>query len=111
MRALWAGGVALSGEQIERADADRRERHSVHLGPESPFGPPETRVLRWTQAMTPDEVAGLAGTYSEIITMDPSQRRGYLASIVRFIETQPVPMHQGAIEVPMRCRCWRSSLR
>jgi hypothetical protein len=60
--------------------------------------------------MTPDEVVGLAGTYSEIITMEPSQRRDYLAAFVRFIETQPVPTHQGAIDVPMRCRCWRTSL-
>ena len=110
MRALWAGGVALSEEQIERADADRRDRHRVHLDPDSPFDPPETRVIRWNQAMTPDEVVGLAGTYSEIITMEPSQRRDYLAAIVRFIETQPVPTHQGAIDVPMRCRCWRTSL-
>jgi SAM-dependent methyltransferase len=111
MRALWSGGATLNEDEIARADADRRDRHSVHLGPESPFHPPETHVIRWVQAMTADEVVGLAGTYSEVITMDPSQRRHYLAAIVRFMETQPVPMRQGAIEVPMRCRCWRASLR
>jgi SAM-dependent methyltransferase len=110
MRSLWSGGL-LTPEQIERADADRRDRHTVHLGSSSPFLDPEVRVIRWSQAMTTEELVGLAGTYSEIITMDASDRQDYLVAIARFIETQPVPRRDGAVDVPMRCRCWRTSLR
>jgi SAM-dependent methyltransferase len=110
MRSLWSGGL-LTAEQIERADADRRDRHTVHLGPDSPFHEPEVRVIRWSQAMTTEELVGLAGTYSEIITMDPSDRQDYLDAIARFIETHAVPRRNGAVDVPMRCRCWRTSLR
>jgi SAM-dependent methyltransferase len=110
MRSLWSGGL-LTPEQIAQADADRRDRHAVHLGSHSPFHEPEARVIRWSQAMTPEELVGLAGTYSEIITMDPSDRQDYLAAIARFIETHPVPRRDGAVDVPMRCRCWRTSLR
>jgi SAM-dependent methyltransferase len=111
MRSLWSGGLALTTEQVERADADRRDRHTVHLGPHSPFHQPQVRVIRWSRAMTKEELVGLAGTYSEIITMDPVDRQDYLAALARFIDTQPVPWSDGAVDVPMRCRCWRTTLR
>jgi SAM-dependent methyltransferase len=110
MRSLWSGRH-MSPEQIEQAEADRRHRHTVHLGSDSPFHEPEVRVIRWHQAMTPVEVVGLAGTYSEVITMDPADRRDYLGAVARFLETHPVPRRDGMIDVPMRCRCWRTSLK
>jgi SAM-dependent methyltransferase len=111
MRALWAGGVALSPEQMAQADADRAGRHTVRLDPDGPFGPPEARVIRWTQDMTKEQVVGLAGTYSEIITMGAADRQAYLESIARVIDDGQVPTRDGSIQVPMRCRCWRATLR
>jgi SAM-dependent methyltransferase len=111
MRSLWAGGRALTDEQIEGVDAERRQRHLVHLGPDSPFLEPERRVVRWTLAMTGDELVGLAGTYSAIVTMGESERQAWLASMARFLQTSELPVREGVIEVPMRCLCWRTTLR
>jgi SAM-dependent methyltransferase len=111
MRSLWAGGRALTDEQIEGVDAERRQRHLVHLGPDSPFLEPERRVVRWTLAMTGDELVGLAGTYSAIVTMGESERQAWLASMARFLQTSELPVRDGVIEVPMRCLCWRTTLR
>jgi SAM-dependent methyltransferase len=111
MRSLWAGGTVLSADQIEGADAQRRERHLVDLGSDSPFAEPDRMVVRWTRSMTADELVGLAGTYSAVVTMGERERRDCLRSMSRFLATQPVPTTDGKMEVPMRCLCWRTSLR
>ena len=89
----------------------RRARHAVHLGAGSPFHEPERRVFRWTRAMTEDELVGMAGTYSAVITLGVAARQEYLDSVRRFIASHPVPTNNGSIQVPMRCLCWRTSLR
>jgi SAM-dependent methyltransferase len=113
MRSLWAGGRVLSEEQIEGVDAARHNRHLVHLGPDSPFLEPERRVVRWTLAMTRDELIGLAGTYSAIVALGESEREECLDSMARFLQTAELPISDsgGMIEVPMRCLCWRTTRR
>jgi len=111
MRSLWAGGTVLSADQIEGADAHRRERHLVDLGSESPFVEPARKVVRWTRPMTADELVGLAGTYSAIVTMSEPERRDCLQSMSRFLAAHQVPSTNGKMDVPMRCLCWRTSLR
>jgi SAM-dependent methyltransferase len=112
MRSLWSGGTELSADQIEEVDVRRHERHLVHLGAESPFAAPERTVVRWSQAMSADELVGLAGTYSAIVTMTEAERGAYFESMSRFLATHVVPVNDdGKIDVPMRCLCWRTSLR
>jgi hypothetical protein len=75
------------------------------------FREPERHVIRWTQTMADEDLVGMAGTYSAVITMSSRRRQEYLASMSHFLETHEVPRRRGAIEVPMRCLCWRTSLR
>ena len=111
VRSLWAGGKELNGEEKAGTDARRRARHEVHLEPGGPFLEPERRVIRWTQPMTWEDLVGMAGTYSAVITMDAAERREYLAAMSRYLETHEIPHGQGTVEVPMRCLCWRTSRR
>jgi SAM-dependent methyltransferase len=111
LRSLWAGGMELSAAEIEALDSRRRERHTVQLGATSPFLEPERRVIRWTRFMTRDELVGMAGTYSAVITMRAAERREYLDSLARYLEHAEVPVHEGLVAVPMRCRCWRTTRR
>jgi ubiquinone/menaquinone biosynthesis C-methylase UbiE len=111
VRSFWEGGKELNGAEKIGLDARRRARHQVHLEVAGPFLEPDRHVVRWTKAMTKDDLVAMAGTYSAVITMDAPERQEYLASISRFLETHDIPCHQGAIEVPMRCICWRTSLR
>ena len=108
MRSLWAGGKELGEDEVVQRDARRRGRHVVHLGARDPFAEPERLVIRWTRLMAKEDLVGMAGTYSAIITMPAAERHEYLASMSRSLETHEVPVSQGLVEVPMRCLCWRT---
>jgi hypothetical protein len=111
MRSLWAGGKELDEADIEQVDSRRRERRVIHLEPDHPFLEPEHEIVRWTRPMTKEDLVGMTGTYSDIITLPPAERDGYLASVADFLDTHDVPMSQGLVEVPMRCICWRTFRR
>ena len=111
VRAIFAGGETLSAERIEAWDARRRDRHTVNLGPESPFTDPERRRVTWVMPMTRAEILGLVGTYSVAITMSAPERREHVASISRHLDTLTALATDGTLEMPMRCLCWRAALR
>jgi SAM-dependent methyltransferase len=111
VRAIFAGGQTLSAERIEAWDARRRERHTVNLGPESPFTEPERRRVSWAMPMKRAEILGLVGTYSVAITMSATAREEHVASISRHLDTQTALATDGTLEMPMRCLCWRAALR
>ena len=111
VREIFAGGQTQSAERIEAWDARRRERHTVNLGPESPFTEPERRRVSWAMPMTRAEILGLVGTYSVAITMSATARQEHVASISRHLDTQTALATDGTLEMPMRCLCWRAALR
>jgi SAM-dependent methyltransferase len=111
IRSLWAGGSQLNEAEVDQTDTRRRGRHVIHLGPDDAFAEPEHQVIRWTRPMTKEDLVGMAGTYSDVITLPVPERDGYLTSVARFLDTPDVPMSQGLVEVPMRCICWRTSRR
>ena len=111
VRSLWAGGRQLSNEQTEAEEARRRERHVVHLGSEAPFSAPESHHLRWTISLTPDELVGLATTFSVVITMSAADRQRHREAMVAFLDGREELAGQDLIAVPMRCLCWRARRR
>jgi SAM-dependent methyltransferase len=110
VRSLWAGGKVLNQEEKRGLDKVRQARHRVHLDPDGPFLEPVHEVIRWSLLMTPEDLVGMAGTYSAVIVMNPDQRQEHLASMFSFLQTHETPRHGDAIEVPMRCLCWHTSL-
>ena len=74
-----------------------------------PFVDLDTCMITWSKPMTRDELVGLAGTYSSLITMPPDQRERELDRIRIG--------HRGrvgggdVVEMPMSCRCWRTVRR
>ena len=84
----------------------RRGRHRFELPPRSPFVDLETCTITWSKSMTRDELVGLAGTYSSLITMPADQRERELARI-RSV-TESVTGGAEVVEMPMSCRCWRT---
>jgi SAM-dependent methyltransferase len=111
MRELWAGGQALGPDQADAENSRRHDRHRVHLGAESPFTEPEHQVIRWNMSMSKDDLLGWAGTYSEVIVMDEPQRQERLETMARFLEDRPEFAGHDVVDVPMRCLCWRTTLR
>jgi SAM-dependent methyltransferase len=111
MRSLWAGGYDLSSSEVDALNAQRRGRHDVDLGDSPSFGDPEMTVFRWTTPMPKADLIGLASTYSAIITMDPPERQGFLNRMSDYIDTHEELAARDVIDVPMRCRCWRTRRR
>jgi SAM-dependent methyltransferase len=104
----WVGQL-LEGGDRPAADADgRRDRHRVELPPGAPFEDLETCVITWSLPMTREELVGLTGTYSRVITLPPDQRAVEMAHIEDRVAASPLLSGQSAIEMPMSCRCWRA---
>jgi SAM-dependent methyltransferase len=95
------------GATREERDA-RALRHRVDLSPHPSFGELETRVIPWTLPMTRDQLIGLAGTYSSTITLPPDERGDEMRRVRTALDSVPVSDGRALVEMPMRCRCWRS---
>ncbi|HEY1738462.1 MAG TPA: hypothetical protein VGI86_07120, partial [Acidimicrobiia bacterium] len=75
-RAMMAPGGAGSDGALAAAVADETERPSSGLVIPNglPFEPPELETFRFDVALTADDLIGLLGTFSWIITMSEEQR-------------------------------------
>ncbi len=117
---LWSGpdrsqgwlsevlGRSRNQEQAARSDRDRRRRHRVALPADAPFGEPETLVVRWSLQVTPDELIGLAGTYSGFIVLPAAERDRWRDEITEVVRNHPAVVGRDEVELPMRCLCWRA---
>jgi SAM-dependent methyltransferase len=111
----WVGGLLAQAnprrDPREARNDPRRRRHEVHLPESAPFTPPETHLFQWTMAITVDELAGLAGTYSVVIRLPEPERTGLHDRMRAYLREHPPPPSVQAsddrIDLPMRCYCWR----
>ncbi|MGD1012187.1 MAG: class I SAM-dependent methyltransferase [Acidimicrobiales bacterium] len=113
---LWSGpdrsvtwvAELLGGGELANETRHRSSRHRVELVPGGPFADPETTVIRWAMSMTREDLVGLAGTYSAVITRPPGERKWFLGRVEQLAMKHLGPSPGATIEVPMRCRCWRA---
>jgi SAM-dependent methyltransferase len=123
--ALWNGPdreVAWVAELFPRVGADgsvdspptgggrARQRHVMRLAPGDAFGPPSVCAISWTRRMTADDLVGLAGTYSGVITMARLARERWMGAATE-IAARLTDDGERVMDLPMRCRCWRAVRR
>lgn len=101
-------GSSGSPEAPTGEDGLRRRRHEVHLPPELPFSVPETHTVDWSRAVTAEELVGLAGTYSRFIVLHEGDKTRLLERLADTIGRHPELAGGAAIDLPMRCTCWRA---
>jgi SAM-dependent methyltransferase len=82
-----------------------RRRHEVRFPPGAPFSEVEERSVAYSLPMTKDELLGLLGTYSGVITLEPDRRADFSRQVRAFLDRQP----WDRIDLPMVCRCLRST--
>jgi SAM-dependent methyltransferase len=92
----------------DAASSGRPRWMAPDLAPDAPFLAPEATVVRWSQQATPEDLAGLAGTYSSVITFGPGRRQTVLARTTDLIASHPELFTDGTVELPFACRCWRA---
>lgn len=108
-RVEWVADVLGRGRDAMDGPEHEVDRHQVELPAGAPFGPAETTTFTWTMPMTHHELVGLAATYSQVIILLPEERASRLARVAD-LAAQLVPRSgRAAIDVPMRCRCWRAT--
>lgn len=93
------------GGQPEAGLGDRRRRRRVEFPPGTPLSPAEELLVEYSVPMTRDQLAGMLGTYSGVITLEPGQRDAFWQRVRSFLNRQP----WDETDVPMICRCLRST--
>jgi SAM-dependent methyltransferase len=99
----------------ESREADRRpddappghRRREVRFPAGTPLSPVQEHTVEFSVPMTKDELFGLLGTYSGVITLDPERRAGFSRRVRAFLDAQP----WDEVDLPLLCRCLRSTRR
>jgi hypothetical protein len=86
----------------------QRPTSSLEIFPGVPFGPPERRVFTWDVALDADELIGLIGTFSWIITMPEQTRIGVIAEARRLLAELLGVEGDVTVDVEFRAEVWRS---
>jgi SAM-dependent methyltransferase len=108
MRVPWVAefnAFARESREADRsADSGRRHREVV-FPPGTPLSPPEERSVEFSVPMTKDQLVGLLGTYSGIITLEADRRAEFSRRVRAFLDRQP----WDRVDLPLICRCLRST--
>jgi SAM-dependent methyltransferase len=88
-----------------------RSRRSLVLPATAPFHDPERQLIEWSLPRTRQELVGLAGTYSRVITQGPAERLEIARRAAQVIDGDPAFAGTDAVEVPMASVCWRAVRR
>jgi hypothetical protein len=87
---------------------DRRPEFVLATPDGLPFSAPEHHVITWDVALTADELIGLLGTLSWIITM-PEARREHVTSTARRFLTELLGLEgDRTVDVAFKADVWRS---
>ena len=82
-----------------------RRRPDVTFPPGVPLSPVEERAVEFSLPRTKDELRGLIGTYSGVITLEADQRADLNRQVSAFLDRQP----WDRVDLPMICWCLRST--
>jgi hypothetical protein len=82
-----------------------RRRREITFPPGVPLSPVEERDVEFSLPRTKDELLGLIGTYSGVITLEADQRADLTRRVSAFLDRQP----WDRVDLPMFCRCLRST--
>jgi SAM-dependent methyltransferase len=106
-------GLMREAREADRApnpDADglsreRRRRRELAFPLGAPMSAVEQQTVEYTLPMTKDDLFGLLGTYSGVITLDPAARADFSQRARDFLDRQPWEQ----TDLPLICRCLRST--
>jgi SAM-dependent methyltransferase len=88
--------------------SSRSDRRRLVLPGGAPFAEPEHNEVRWAVPMTMDELVGLLGTYSGVITASP-ERRDELFALARSYLRDETGLAEGeVVQMPYRAVCWKA---
>jgi SAM-dependent methyltransferase len=109
-----AGGADRPGQGQDTGDssaegAGTAPGHRFFLPEHSAFAAPEFASIEWSRTMTLDDLVGLAGTFSRVITLPTEERERVIRRARTWLESQPELAQTGQVELPFRAACWRTN--
>jgi ubiquinone/menaquinone biosynthesis C-methylase UbiE len=108
-----ASGTRSAGESDlgrEVMDTENRVETVLRIPDDSSFAQPEHTTLTWDVSLTADELIGLLGTFSWIITM-PDDRRAQVVSLARQVLRDSLGISGDVtVDVQYRSEIWRTHL-
>ena len=94
----------------EVLDTENRPGAVLHIPHDSPFAQPEYDSWTWDVALTADELIGLLGTFSWIITMDDDRRAHVIAEARRILRDGLGVSGDVTVDVQYQSEAWRTHL-
>jgi SAM-dependent methyltransferase len=94
----------------EVMDSENRIETTLRIPDDSPFAQPEHRSLTWDVALTADELIGLLGTFSWIITMTDDRRAHVVSEARRVLRDGLGISGDVTVDVQYRSEIWRTQL-
>jgi SAM-dependent methyltransferase len=114
---MSSGGVGSDGNHSAEpdlgatvVDSENRVEPVLRIPDDSPFAQPEQLVLTWDVALSADELIGLLGTFSWIITMTDDRRAHVIAEVRRVLRDGLGVSGDVTVDVQYRCEAWRTRL-
>ncbi len=105
-------GVGEESEAVRLRDAIggdlQRTDYALEIPAGMPFTQPEYRAFVWEMGMTADELIGLLGTMSWIITMEPARRDEVLGVARTLLRDRLGIEGDAAADVTFRCDTFRA---
>ena len=107
-----AGSAARTDPAVDLAETvvNRRDRVEpvLRIPADAAFGQPERLESTWDVALTADELIGLLGTFSWIITLPEDRRTAVTAEARRVLEDGLGVSGAVTVDVQYRCDAWRT---
>jgi SAM-dependent methyltransferase len=104
-RVPWVAKFNRLARESREADRRHRRRREVTVPAGTALSAPEEHTAEYSRPMTKDDLAGLLGTYSGVITLDAQRRAEFSERVRAFLDRQPWEQ----IDLPLTCRCLRST--
>jgi len=92
----------------EVMDTDNRVETVLHIPDGFPFAEPEHITLTWEIPLTADDLIGLLGTFSWIITMSDDRRARVIAEARRVLRDGLGVSGDSTVDVQYRSEAWRT---
>lgn len=99
------GAGLPDAESESRRPQSQRQRAQMPDG--APFHSQEARIVEWSMAFTVDEIVGMLGSYSRVITLPAEAKADVLVRAEERARALVADAGGSTIEIPMRCQCWR----
>ena len=105
------GPAGPGGAALARAlDNPHRPAQVLEIAAGLPFDAPEHTVMRWDVALTADQLIGLLGTFSWVITMDEPTRSGMFDAARAMLRAKGVE-GEATVDMAYRSDAWRARRR